>query len=54
MPTIISNEVSNYLESLVPARQPGLQAMEAYAREQDCPIIGPANCCERHAGMLAV
>jgi predicted O-methyltransferase YrrM len=41
MRTIISNDVSNYLESLVPARQPGLQAMEAYAREQDFPIIGP-------------
>jgi len=54
MRTIIANEVSNYLESLVPARQPGLQAMEAYAREQDFPIIGPVvgHLCYQLARMI--
>lgn len=31
-----------YLDSLVPPRPPELLAMEAYAREHDFPIIGPA------------
>ena len=54
MRTIIANEVSNYLESLVPTRQPGLQAMEAYARAQDFPIIGPVvgHLCYQLARMI--
>ncbi|HEX6132751.1 MAG TPA: O-methyltransferase [Longimicrobiales bacterium] len=31
-----------YLDSLVPPRPPELQAMEAWARDTDFPIIGPA------------
>ena len=38
---LIADQVSAYLESLVPARHPELVAMEAYARERDFPIIGP-------------
>ena len=34
-------EVKNYLEELVPPRPAEMQAMEAYAREHDFPIIGP-------------
>jgi caffeoyl-CoA O-methyltransferase len=41
MRTLIADDVSNYLETLVPARHPELQAMEAYAREHHFPIIGP-------------
>jgi predicted O-methyltransferase YrrM len=41
MSAIITSEVSDYLERLVPARHPELVAMENYAREQDFPIIGP-------------
>jgi len=54
MRTIIANEVSNYLESLVPTRQPGLEAMEAYARAQDFPIIGPVvgHLCYQLARMI--
>lgn len=54
MSTIISNEVSDYLETLVPSRHPGLQAMEAYAREQDFPIIGPVvgHLCYQLARMI--
>ena len=35
-------EAHKYLDQLVPARHPELQAMEAYAREHKFPIIGPA------------
>lgn len=54
MSTIISNEVRDYLETLVPSRHPGLQAMEAYAREQDFPIIGPVvgHLCYQLARMI--
>jgi predicted O-methyltransferase YrrM len=38
---LIANTVSAYLESLVPARHPELLAMEASARKDDFPIIGP-------------
>ena len=41
MASLIANEVRDYLETLIPPRHPELQAMEAYAREQDFPIIGP-------------
>ena len=51
---LISNEVSDYLESLVPPRQPGVQAMEAYGREHDFPIIGPVvgHLCYQLARMI--
>jgi predicted O-methyltransferase YrrM len=39
---LISSQVSAYLDSLVPPRHPELVAMEAYARERNFPIIGPA------------
>jgi predicted O-methyltransferase YrrM len=42
MPDVIDAELTAYLGSLVPPRPPELQAMEAYAREHDFPIIGPA------------
>src|SRR5690242_13959850 len=32
-----------YLDSLVPPRPPEMQAMEAYAKQHDFPIIGPAS-----------
>jgi predicted O-methyltransferase YrrM len=38
---LIALQVRDYLEALVPPRPPALQAMEAYAREQRFPIIGP-------------
>jgi predicted O-methyltransferase YrrM len=38
---LIPRPVSEYLESLVPARAPELERMEAIARETDFPIIGP-------------
>ena len=39
----IAPEVHAYLDALVPARPPELVAMEAYAREHNFPIIGPAS-----------
>lgn len=39
----ISQEVRDYLDSLVPPRPPEMQAMEAYAQEVRFPIIGPAS-----------
>jgi len=38
---LIADEVGDYLETLVPPRHPELQKMEAHAREQHFPIIGP-------------
>src|SRR5689334_9451240 len=38
---LIADEVGEYLETLIPERPPELQAMEAHAREQHFPIIGP-------------
>ena len=54
MPTLIPDAVSDYLETLVPPRPQGLQAMEAYAREQDFPIIGPVvgHLCYQLARMI--
>jgi predicted O-methyltransferase YrrM len=42
MPEIDYQAVQDYLVSLVPPREPELQKMEAYAEENDFPIIGPA------------
>jgi caffeoyl-CoA O-methyltransferase len=39
---LISDVVSNYLDWLVPDREPELLKMEAYALERSFPIIGPA------------
>lgn len=39
---LIAQPVSDYLDQLVPPRPPELVAMEAYAREVNFPIIGPA------------
>jgi predicted O-methyltransferase YrrM len=41
MATITYDKVQNYLSSLVPPREPELQAMEKYALDNDFPIIGP-------------
>lgn len=41
MPEIIYDAVQDYLTSLVPPREPEVQAMEAYAAKYDFPIIGP-------------
>jgi predicted O-methyltransferase YrrM len=40
MATISYDKVQEYLTSLVPPREPELQAMEKYAEENDFPIIG--------------
>ena len=37
-----SDAVASYLDGLVPARHPEMQAMEASARATRFPIIGPA------------
>src|SRR6185369_217918 len=54
MRPLIADDVSAYLESLVPARHSGLVAMEAYARERDFPIIGPVvgHLCYQVARMI--
>ncbi|UCG13133.1 MAG: O-methyltransferase [Deltaproteobacteria bacterium] len=39
---LISKQVKNYLDSLVPARPTELEAMELYAKENGFPIIGAA------------
>jgi predicted O-methyltransferase YrrM len=41
MATIEYDKVQEYLASLVPPREPELQAMENYAEKNDFPIIGP-------------
>ena len=43
MPEILSPQMEQYLEGLVPARPAEMQAMEEYAREKRFPIIGPAS-----------
>ena len=39
---ITNPAVDEYLDSLLPARDPVLQEMEALALERNIPIIGPA------------
>ncbi|MBI5301447.1 MAG: O-methyltransferase [Chloroflexi bacterium] len=39
---LISSQLHDYLDALVPARPVEMQAMERYAAETDFPIIGPA------------
>jgi len=42
MPEIMPDQLTDYLNALVPARPAELAKMEAYAKEVDFPIIGPA------------
>lgn len=42
MSELMSPQVREYLDALVPERPEELRRMEAYAREHDFPIIGPA------------
>jgi len=42
MTEILSSQLSQYIDGLIPERAPELQAMEAWAREHGFPIIGPA------------
>jgi caffeoyl-CoA O-methyltransferase len=44
---LFSDQLREYLDSLVPPRSPEVIEMEAYARAHDFPIIGPAagQCC---------
>ena len=42
MPEIKYDKLQDYLASLVPPREPELQAMEEYAAQNHFPIIGPA------------
>src|SRR5215213_5684210 len=39
----LPQHLHEYLDSLVPPRPPEMQAMEAYAKQTDFPIIGPAS-----------
>src|SRR5574339_1005256 len=41
MPEINYQVVQNFLESLIPPREPELQQMEEYAAKNSFPIIGP-------------
>ena len=42
MTDVLSSQLSQYIDSLIPERPPELVAMEAWAKEHDFPIIGPA------------
>jgi caffeoyl-CoA O-methyltransferase len=42
MNTALPSQISSYLDGLVPARPPEMQAMEAYAAETGFNIVGPA------------
>ncbi|HEY3886845.1 MAG TPA: O-methyltransferase [Vicinamibacterales bacterium] len=54
MAEILDSGIAKYLEGLVPERPTELQRMEAYAREHDFPIIGPAcgHVCYQIARMI--
>jgi predicted O-methyltransferase YrrM len=54
MGPLIGDDVASYLQTLVPRRHPELEAMEAYARKQDFPIIGPVvgHLCYQMARMI--
>lgn len=51
---LFAEELRGYLDSLVPPRPPEMQAMEAYAKEKNFPIIGPASghLCYQVARMI--
>ena len=42
MTEILSSQLSQYIDSLIPERPAELQAMEAWAKQHEFPIIGPA------------
>jgi predicted O-methyltransferase YrrM len=50
----LTEQLRNYLDSLVPPRSSELQAMEEYARQTNFPIIGPASgyLCYQVARMI--
>jgi predicted O-methyltransferase YrrM len=52
MSEIDYDKTQEYLESLVPTREPELQKMEQYADEHDFPILGPV--CGYYCYQLAV
>jgi caffeoyl-CoA O-methyltransferase len=54
MRSLIADDVRDYLETLVPPRHPELQVMEAYARANGFPIIGPVvgHLCYQLARMI--
>ena len=54
MPSLVANELVHYLERLVPPRHPELEKMEAYAKQQGFPIIGPVvgQLCYQLARMI--
>ena len=52
MSDIDYDQTQEYLETLVPLREPELQAMEKYADEHDFPILGPV--CGYYCYQLAV
>ncbi len=41
--TVMMDQLEPYLDSLVPPRDPEMQAMERYAHETGFPIVGPAS-----------
>ena len=43
MPEINYDKLQEFLTSLVPPREPEMQAMEKYAEEHDFPILGPVS-----------
>jgi len=54
MTEILASQLSQYIDGLIPERAPELQAMEAWAKEHDFPIIGPAcgHLCYQVARMI--
>src|SRR3954453_11671970 len=50
----LPQHLHEYLDSLVPPRPPEMQAMEAYAKQTNFPIIGPASgyFCSQIARMI--
>lgn len=54
MAEILNSDIAAYVDSLVPERPAELRVMEAYAREHNFPIIGPAcgHICYQIARMI--
>jgi predicted O-methyltransferase YrrM len=54
MTEILPSQLSQYIDGLIPERAPELQAMEAWAKEHNFPIIGPAcgHLCYQVARMI--
>jgi caffeoyl-CoA O-methyltransferase len=53
MPMIVSPEIEQYILNLLPARDPVLAEMEAYAHAHKVPILGPG-CATILAQMVAI